>query len=92
MTGVKLFQLAFYIMTISNFCDCAHDDKFLTKTLEKLVEMDEKISRQENKMDKISTLENKVDKISTLENKVDRLLNEIQGCVRYDDTRGKLLL
>ena len=74
----KLYLLAFYALTISNYCDGADDDKYLTKILDKLVEIDEKISTLENKVDKISTLENRVDRISTLENKVDRLLNEMQ--------------
>ena len=78
----KLYLLAFYAMTISNYCDGADDEKYLTGILEKLVEMDRKIS----------AMENKVDKISTLENKVDRLLNEMQGCDRSNYTGGKLLL
>ena len=80
----KLYLLAFYAMTISNDCDCAHDDKYLTRILHKLdevkFEMDEKISTLENKVDeKISTLENKVDeKISTLENIVDEKISTLE--------------
>ena len=82
MMDAKHYLLAYLAMTISNYCDGADDDKYLTKILDKLAEMDKKIS----------AMENKVDKISTLEHKVDRLLNEMQGCDRSNYTGGKLLL
>ena len=69
-------------MTISNYCDCANDIKYVTNIhiLHKLEEV------------KQSLLFEMDEKISSLESKVNRLLNEMQGCSRYNDTRGKLLL
>ena len=98
MLGAKLYLLAFLVMTISIYCDCAHDDNYLPNILHKLdevkqtllFEIEVKISTLENKVDKILTLENKVgETISTLKSKVDKLLGEEQTCRRYNDTQGK---
>ena len=86
----KLYPLAFYAMAISNYCECALDDRYLSNIFHKLDEVKQSLLIEMG--EKISTLENKAgEKIYTLENKVDRLLNAMQGCHRYNDTRGKLL-